>query len=185
MRPKSYYDLRFGVSPGGARKDAHYIRGTLDEVKADLAGELAEGVNLYLLCWYGAQLSLDVYQHGRLARSIDLHPFVSIDIEGYSPITFTGPGEPVGHDFSADEEEYVDDGSLSDLLFMGELEHVTTVTVDWDRMDVPALLGEVAGPGDFVNVDARSITDAEVADGDEDALYEAGYIPYGFIDLES
>ncbi|WP_156325725.1 hypothetical protein [Nonomuraea sp. SBT364] len=37
MPPKSFYDLAFGVSPGGARKDAHCIRGSIDEINADLA----------------------------------------------------------------------------------------------------------------------------------------------------
>ncbi|BCJ76317.1 hypothetical protein CS0771_58610 [Catellatospora sp. IY07-71] len=37
MSRKSYYDLAFGVAAGGSHKDAHYIRGTLDEIKADLA----------------------------------------------------------------------------------------------------------------------------------------------------
>ncbi|WP_144122613.1 hypothetical protein [Catellatospora sichuanensis] len=183
MHPKSYYDLRFWVSPGGASKDVHYLRGTLDEVKADLAAELAEGMNHYLLCWYGAELALDVYQHGRLARTIDLHPFVTIDVEGYPPITFTGPGEPVGHDFSSDEEQSVDDGSLSDLFFMGEVEQVTTVTVDWARIDVPALLGQAAQPGDLLTISDRPYDDAEA--GDADAPHEAGYLPYGYVDFEA
>lgn len=170
--PKSFYDLHFGVAPGGVRMDGHHIRGTLDEIRSDLASELAQGMSLYLLCWYGAELSLDVYQHGRLARSIDLHPYIAIDVEGYPRITFTGPGAPVGHDFDSDEERSVDDGSLSDLFFMGELEDVTRVTVDWSRIDVPALLGDVAQPGDLVNLE-----------GDE--ADDAGYLPYGYRDLEA
>ncbi len=172
---KSYYDLSFGVASGGANKDAHYIRGTLDEVKADLAAELAEGMNLYLLCWYGADLTLDVYQHGDLAASIDLHPFIAIEVEGYPRIIFTGPGKPVGHDFDSDEERSVDDGSLSDLFFMGAVEEVTTVTVDWAGVAVPALLGDVAQPGDLVSLGARS---GDAGTDDED------YVPYGFTDFE-
>ncbi|GAA1393326.1 hypothetical protein [Catellatospora coxensis] len=184
MSRKSFYDLRFGVAPGGARKDAHYLRGTLDEVKADLAAELADGGNLYLLCWYGADLALDVYQHGRRTRSIDLHPFVSIDVEGYPRITFTGPGKPVGHDFSSEQEQSVDDGSLSDLLFMGAVEQVTTVTVDWAAVDVPALRGEPARPGDLVIMDERMVGDAEADEAREQAMPEAE-MRYGYTDFEA
>lgn len=167
---KSFYDLNFRVSPGGARKDAHYIRGDLAEIKADLATELAEGVNLYLLCWYGAQLTLGVHQHGVRVWSIDLHPYLTISVEGYPDVTFTGPGEPVGWDFDDDYE--TDEGSLSDLLFIGELEDRTTVTVDWDRIMVPALQGEVARLGDLVTLDDRRPLEQDA-------------IPYGFTDLES
>ncbi len=182
MRRKSFYDLHFGVAPGGARKDAHHIRGTLDEVKADLAAELAQGLNLYLLCWYGATLSLDVHQHGIRTASIDLHPYVTIAVEGRPDITFAGPGQPLGHDFEADDED--DEGSLSEQFLIGDLEEVTTVTVDWDRITVPALLGEVARPGDFVTVRAAELGEIE-GEADEQTLRGAGYIPYGFTDCES
>ncbi|MFI9580353.1 hypothetical protein ACIHCQ_00515 [Streptomyces sp. NPDC052236] len=148
MTELSFYDLAFGVSPGGARMDAHFIRGTLDEVKADLAGELAEEINLYLLCWYGAELTLDVYQHGKREQSIDLHPFITIAIDGYPDITFKGPGEPVGYDF----DEAADGGTLSDRMFMGSLGDAVRVTVDWSRIEVPPLIGEVAGWDDEVDL---------------------------------
>ncbi|MEU8075312.1 hypothetical protein AB0B31_07665 [Catellatospora citrea] len=170
MPRKSFYDLNFRVSPGGARKDAHYIRGDLAEIKADLAAELTEGVNLYLLCWYGAELTLDVHQHGARLESIDLHPYLTISVEGHPDVTFTGPGEPVGWDFEEDEE--TDEGSLSDQLFVGDLEDRTTVTVHWDRIDVPPLRGDVVGPGDLVTLDGRR-------------PHEEDAIPYGFTDLES
>ncbi|GIG00464.1 hypothetical protein Cci01nite_55570 [Catellatospora citrea] len=182
---KSFYDLRFGVAAGGAHKDTHYIRGSLDEVKADLAAELAEGMSHYLLCWYGADLALDVYQHGCLTRSIDLHPFLAIEVEGYPRITFAGPGRPLGHDFSSDEERGADDGSLSDLFFMGALEQATTVTVDWDRIDAPALRGEPALPGDLVIFGGPLVTDAEADTAAEQAPDEAGNLGYGYVDFEA
>ncbi|MFI0716452.1 hypothetical protein ACH4SK_38850 [Streptomyces inhibens] len=167
MFDKSFYDLTFGVDPGGARKDAHFISATLDEVKEDLASELAEEINLYLMCWYGARLSLDVYQQGELAESIDLHPFITISIQGYPDITFAGPGEPIGYDFEADEGEEGDDeadgeeeeneaDSLSERMFAGELGDKVTVSVDWARTHVPPLTGEVVGPDDTVQLAPRS-----------------------------
>ena len=164
MFDKSFYDLAFGVDPGGSRKDAHIISATLDEVKHDLASELAEGINLYLLCWYGARLTLDVYQQGELTESIDLHPFITISVEGYPDVTFTGPGEPVGSDFRDDEGDVEDDeddedddfedeeedeqDNLADRLFADDLGDTVKVSVDWDRIPVPSLIGEVAGPDD-------------------------------------
>ena len=147
---RSFYDLVFGVDPGGARKDAHYVRGSLDEVKRDLTAELAEEINLYLVCWYGARLTLDVYQQGEQTDSIDLHPFLTISIAGYPDITFTGPGEPVGYDFEADEEAEDDTETLSDRMFAGELGDAVDVRVHWDRVEVPSLRGEVAREGDMV-----------------------------------
>ncbi|MES4901081.1 MULTISPECIES: hypothetical protein [unclassified Streptomyces] len=146
MFDKSFYDLAFGVDPGGARRDAHIVSATLDEVKHGLASELAEGINLYLLCRYGARLTLDVYQQGELAESIDLHPFITISVEGYPDITFTGPGEPVGYDFDEDEED--EEGGLSGRMFADDLDDSVKVSVDWDRVPAPSLIGEVAGPDD-------------------------------------
>jgi hypothetical protein len=157
--------------------DGHYIRGSIDEVRADLAAELAQGMGLYLLCWYGANLTLNVFQHGVLTRSIDLHPFIRISVDGYPEITFTGPGQPVGHDFSSDAEQDVDDDSLSSLFFMGEVEDMTTVTVDWDRVAAPPLLGEVAEPGDHLTVAGAGSESAEAVTG-------ADYLPYGYTNLE-
>jgi hypothetical protein len=98
MPSKSFYDLAFGVSPGAARKDAHYIRGSLDEVKDDLADELSDSLNVYLLCWHNsAELALHVYQQGTRTHSIDLRPLVTVSVDGYPDITFLDSGEPTGY----------------------------------------------------------------------------------------
>jgi hypothetical protein len=146
----SFYDLAFGVDPGGARKDTHYVRGSLEEIRKDLDAELAEEINLYLLCWYGARLTLDVYQEGTRTDSIDLHPFLTISVAGHPDITFTGPEEPVGYDFAADEEAEDETETLSYRMFAGELGDAVTVTVAWDRVEVPPLRGRVAREGDEV-----------------------------------
>ncbi|ADI10411.1 hypothetical protein SBI_07291 [Streptomyces bingchenggensis BCW-1] len=78
MSPKSFYELVFSVSPGAARKDAHYVVGSLDEVKRALDSELSESSNVYLLCWHGAKLALNVYERGECIHSIDLHPCITV-----------------------------------------------------------------------------------------------------------
>jgi len=140
---RSFYELAFGVDPGGARKCTHYVRGSLDEIKTDLDAELAEEINLYLLCWYGARLSLRAYQRGELDRSIDLHPFVTVSVDGCPDITFAGPGQPIGYDFSADEEFDNEEDHLSRRMAYGELGDTVGVTVAWDRISVPPLADDV------------------------------------------
>ncbi|GHJ43549.1 hypothetical protein Cs7R123_08910 [Catellatospora sp. TT07R-123] len=166
MPSKSFYELTFGVSPGGARKCTHYLRGSLDEIRSDLGAELAEELNLYLLCWYGAELSIQVYQDGELERSVDLHPFVTIEVDGYPAITFTGPHQPVGYDFEADDDAEDEEETLSHRMFCGELGDAVSVTVAWDRIDVPPLTGVPL-----------------TADDVFDAADQRGY-PYGYSDCE-
>jgi hypothetical protein len=194
MPSKSFYDLAFGVSPGAARKDAHYIRGSLNEVKEDLAGELSESINVYLLCWHGADLALHVYEQGERMHSIDLHPFITVSVDGYPDITFLDSGKPTGYDAGADDPRKVEQ-ALEDGMFSGELNDAIKVTVNWAEIEVPALVGEIAAEGDQVKL----IDDDGWDDGDEDELDEndldedeledelidRGYIPYGFSDLDA
>ncbi|MGP3991936.1 hypothetical protein [Streptomyces sp. 3N207] len=145
----SYYDLAFEIGPGAADKDTHYVRGSLAEVKQDLAAELAQQHHLFLLV-AGATLNLDVYQQGRHTDSIDLLPFLTISIAGYPDITFTGPDEPVGYDF--DDEDPGDDTALISRMFSAELGDTVEVTVHWDQIEVPPLRGQVAHEGDAVEL---------------------------------
>ncbi|MBV1856571.1 hypothetical protein [Catellatospora tritici] len=155
MSRKSFYELAFGVGSGGARKCTHYLRGSLAEIKSDLAAELAEEINLYLLCWYGADLTLQVYQHGAQAASIDLHPFVTISVEGYPTITFAGPRQPLGYDFDADDDAENEEETLSHRMFCGELGDTVSVDVAWDRISVPPLAGAVLTADDVLDADVH------------------------------
>ncbi|MFF3954582.1 hypothetical protein ACFYY1_15380 [Streptomyces sp. NPDC001890] len=198
MSPKSFYDLAFEVSPGAARKDVHYIRGSLDEIRDDLAAELSESSNVYLLCWYGsAELALHVYQQGERVHSIDLRPLVTVSVVGYRPITFLGSGEPTGYDAGADDAGKVRQ-ALEEGMFSGDLDGTIEVAVDWDSIEVPGLVGEVATDDDYVKLaegpDGVSFEDEGWDDFDEDdldedeledELIERGHIPYGFTDFEA
>jgi hypothetical protein len=176
-RDRSFYVLVFSVEPGGARKDTHYVRGTLDEIQSDLARELDDQLNLYLLCWYGAQLELQVFEHGQRVRNADLHRAITIAVAGYPAITFAGPGLPIGHTFKGEEDV---DGSLTQRLFAGSVTAVK-VTVDWSRVDVPAVLsGKLADQGDLVNIERRWQNGDDKMDYGE--LLDDGYLPYGFSD---
>ncbi|MFE7109278.1 hypothetical protein ACFU98_00870 [Streptomyces sp. NPDC057575] len=198
MSPKSFYDLAFEVSPGAARKDVHYVRGSLDEIKDDLAAELSESSNVYLLCWYGsAELALHVYQQGERVHSIDLRPLVAVSVDGYPAITFLDSGEPTGYGVGADDPGKVRQ-ALEEGMFSGELDDAIEVAVDWDSVEVPGLIGEVTTDDDYVKLagDTDDVS-SEGDDGDdfdeddfdedelEDELIERGYIPYGFTDFEA
>jgi hypothetical protein len=180
MTWKSFYELSFGVAAGGSRKCTHYIRGSLDEIKSDLHAELTEEINLYLLCCYGADLSLLVYQHGELDRSIDLHPFVTISVDDYPTLTFAGPGQPIGYDFSADDDADNEEETLSHRMFIGDLGDAVSVTVSWDRLDVPPLTGEVLTVDDalepaFHHGTSYGYSDCEVGSGNAYARRELGH----------
>ncbi|MET8742432.1 hypothetical protein [Streptomyces sp. NPDC004728] len=198
MSPKSFYDLTFEVSPGAARKDVHYVRGSLDEIKDDLATELSQSSNVYLLCWYGSvKLALHVYQQGERVHSIDLRPRVTVSVDGYPAITFLDSGEPTGYGVGADDPGKVRE-ALEEGMFSGELDDAIDVAVDWDSVEVPGLVGEVATDDDYVKLagdpDGVSSEDDDWDDFDEDdfdedeledELIERGYIPYGFTDFEA
>jgi hypothetical protein len=182
MPGKSFYALGFSVEPGGARYNVLYVRGTLEEVAADLAAELGVGQNVCLLCWYGATLELTVHQDGAQTQRIDLHPYLTVSIEGYSDITFAGPGQPLSDDVRSDDGS---DDSLSERLLTGQLDDEISAVVDWERIDVPALLGNVARPGDLVAFDGDQLNEAEEAAADDEALLDAGYLRYGCTDFEA
>ncbi|MEZ4383126.1 MAG: hypothetical protein R3A79_17495 [Nannocystaceae bacterium] len=179
MPRPSFLCLQFDVDPGGARKDAHWIRATLAEIRADLEAELRDGHSLYYLCWYGARLRLHVFQGGAYERSVDLLPLLRVDIDGYPTITFNADGEAEGYDFEDDDYE----GSLSGMMFDDDLPPYRCA-LDWERVAalVPALREPVVDRGELVNVDGEWIDgDAEM---DAAALRGAGYLPYGLTDRE-
>ncbi|MGP3978036.1 hypothetical protein ACTWQF_29270 [Streptomyces sp. 8N114] len=189
MVPKSFYDLRFGVSPGGARKDAHYICSSLDQAKSALELELDDSINVWLLFEYGADVALDVYQRGEQERSIDLHPFITIRVDGYPDITFRGPGQPTGYAVGA-EDPYKVQTELADGMFARDFDDAIKVTVDWDSVLVPPLAGEIAKEGDYVLLGDGPLDDLQDLDGLdedelEDELIDRGYVEYGFHDFDA
>lgn len=176
---RSFYDLEYSVEPGGARMDVHYIRGSLAEIKADLAKELANPDCLYYLCWYGATLSLGVYQRGFRVRAFDLHPHLTLRVDGFPAITF-GPEGPRGYDFTRYDEQL--EGSIAKQMLDRTIRH--TADVAWDRLRVPALRGDVAREGDLVSITGEWFADDENPEYDENELLDQGYLRYGRSDLE-
>jgi hypothetical protein len=155
MIGKSFYHLRFAIEPGESHKDTRYVRGTLDKIKADLDNELADNKNRYLLLAYGAELRLDVYNQGESVGSYDLHPLVTVAIEGYPEITFDGE-TVTGYDFQTTDESSAEEGSLAGKLLNDQVTDAL-VTVAWTRLDVPELTGDIAGADDTVDADGEEL----------------------------
>lgn len=184
MPIKSYYDLEFSVEPGGIRKDTHYVRGHLDDIRDDLAEELSHSLNGHLLCC-GATLRLHIFPRGRYSHSIDLHPFVTIAVDGEPQWRFVRPDprhrewQPVSVDGSPVSEEALD------RLSVGPLDDGYRCTVDWRAIAVPRLPPPVVVAGDEVlPVYDRRHRPVDPNTMDPDARQDAGWIEYGFTDSE-
>lgn len=188
MVPKSFYDLRFSVLPGGARRDAHYICGSLDQVMAALELEFAEDSdNVGLLFASGSDLALDVYQRGERVTTIGLYPFVTIRVDGYPDITFRGSDNPTAYFAGSDDPEKVK-AALADGMGVDHTaevdDTVVEVIVDWDHVRVPPLVGEIAKEGDYVMLGDGPLDDLD-EDKLEDELIDRGYVEFGFHDFEA
>ncbi|WP_131736220.1 hypothetical protein [Actinomadura roseirufa] len=185
MVPKSFYDLRFVVPPGALRMDAHHICGSLDEVMAALDSELEH--HGYLLFYSSADLALDVYQQGKRVRSIGLHPFITIRIDGRPDITFRGPGEPIDSAGAGDPEQM---SVIEDGMAAGDFDGRLKFTVDWDGISAPPLVGEIVEVCDYVLLGDGPLGDLDDLDGLdeddlEDELIDRGWVEYGYHDFES
>lgn len=188
MIPKSFYNLRFSVSPGGARKDAHHIYGTFQEVVEALEAELEHDASLLLT--HSPDLVLDVYQRGIRENSIDLHPFITIHVSGHPDITFHASGVPVPFADADGDSAGTTTAQIARLSAADDFHDRIEATVDWDGVPVPPLVGEIAGWGDFVRLGEGSpeyLDGLDELDEDEleDELIERGWVEYGDHDFES
>ncbi|WP_053175144.1 hypothetical protein [Nonomuraea sp. SBT364] len=99
---------------------------------------------MHLLCRYGAELALHVYEQGERVNAIDLHPFITVSVDSYPDITFLGSNKPTVCGAGTDDRDKVK-MTLSEEMFSGKLDNAIKVTVDRDGVDVPSLVGEFAG----------------------------------------
>lgn len=134
--PGSYYTLELSVAPGGCRRDDRFVLTDLAQVKRVLTRDLAQGIGVYLISWYGEIVMLRVHVPGQAPQEIDLLPLVTVHLPGYPEIRF--PGGVCDFDFEADEQAHEEeDDWLSSKLFQDRL--TPLVTIDWDAAAIPAL----------------------------------------------
>ena len=76
----AYYRLILKVDPGGARYDRELKTSSIEEIKLAVIEFIHE--EMYLFCWYGCKMYLDVYHAGEsLPRSqYDLRAIISVYI---------------------------------------------------------------------------------------------------------
>ncbi|AFY94845.1 hypothetical protein [Chamaesiphon minutus] len=138
---KSFYTLDLFIGPGAGRKATTYVFGSLAEIKQALEVEFSRGIEVYLLIYYGEDIWLSTYHHGKMVNEINLLPYITVDI----------PGEGV---FSIDENQQVsppiaddedDDDSLSARLFTDEVEEYTII-IDWSKLAIPDLIAPILQP---------------------------------------
>lgn len=148
------FRLHFVVQPGGSRKTEYHVLGTLGEVKAAALADLGSPEGAYHALLYGEDILLQCWENGRKVATIDLHPFISYQlVEGDEArtVTFAGPGDEP----ALDMEEADEDGTpLYERLMDGAV--AIAVTIDWDRVPLPALGGSPLPPGTEVLLDGES-----------------------------
>lgn len=142
---KHFFRLMLWVEPGGSRKHEEWIAGTLEEIKVFLQGDLESGQGAYHALWYGEHMVLECWEGRRRVASLDLHPFIAIELEGIRwPLT---PGSETAAEASEDDEEDpLADEALWERVLDDEVEIVAHV--DWARVELPVLAGEPLGPGE-------------------------------------
>ncbi|MEM9873881.1 MAG: hypothetical protein AAF928_03245 [Myxococcota bacterium] len=115
---------------GTVAAETWFLRPSLSELSVDLATELMDGRNLYLLVAGGAELVLHVV--GADDRW-DLRPLITVDVGDARPsITFDAAGTPVGYLPVPLAEE----GSFERALRDDALDDVG-VTVAWPELPLP------------------------------------------------
>lgn len=133
---------------GPVAREVWFVRHTVDELSIDLVTELMDGRSLYLLVVGGAELSLR--RLGSPEPSLDLRPFMTVDLGERVTITFDPHGKPVGYEAETDPE---DETSLAAAIREDRLDDLS-VTMDWNQVDVPESVATVPLP---LEVDGRRL----------------------------
>ena len=174
---RSCYLLEFSVSPGGARLGDVHAGVTVDALRASVDRRYGgEGIDGYLIIWYGAVLRLWVVQEGRIVQGLDLHSYLRTGDErcdrtlervigwrGDEPLDWIM--DSYGFDAQAalplltryyeiqdaggDVEVLMDDASKAPATYGGMT--VDRLELDWDALarDLPPLREPVAAEGRF------------------------------------
>jgi hypothetical protein len=151
---KSFYTLEAFVQPGGVRESIVFAvieRGQLRKAAEWLFSRDTPST-AYLLCGYGQQVVASVYEDGERVTTVDLLPYVRVEIDGYPPMTFA----PGGGD-SKDRLHGIEDAEtdlLEELSLLGEDNPETAVTLDWPAVaaQLPPLTGDPAEPADELTI---------------------------------
>jgi len=145
-----FFRLRLWVDPGGSRKHEEWIAGTLAEVQEHLRRDLESAPGAYHALWYGEHMILECWEGTRLAASIDLHPYITLELVGVGSMSLSS--EPVSTAALDDEEgeNPFDDEGLWERVDAGAVPVVAHVA--WDQMPLPQLAGVPLTPGEAAEI---------------------------------
>lgn len=154
----SFYLLETDIEPGGCRGGSRSVANNLDEIKE----ELADYNDFYVLIWYGLDIELSTIIDGVKVSTIDLLPYITVMVDGFVPevedeetgemkeihdfehlvLSFNDKAELIGYDLDREQERGIyGDSGLGPKLFEQELD--TKMSIDWDKMPIPPLKGNV------------------------------------------
>ena len=149
----SFYALEVSVEPGGAREYLLFLLNSQPAVQQELDRCLI--AQSYLMLWYGRSITVTTFQNGSTVDTLSLMPYITYQISGYPTLGFTEKGEPTG----LSRAQIRADKSLTDVLWQqgtneqkAESPSVQYV-VDWTRINLPRLIGNILQPGERTMVD--------------------------------
>lgn len=154
---KSFYALEISVDPGGTRKAEVHIHNSIAAIQNALEAELEKAGNIYLLTWYGEDVTLQTYQSGRQTQKINLLPFIRINIKRYPEMWFNDKGQLQGIKFRDNDHlpgwashpgKVVSYETFLNQMLKGRWQFTTTV--DWNAIPVEVLQGDLAQKGDHL-----------------------------------
>lgn len=148
---KHFFRLRLWVDPGGSRKHEEWIAGTLAEVQEHLRRDLESGQGAYHALWYGEHMLLECWEGPRLAASIDLHPYITLELVGVGAMPLSSePASTAALDDDAEEDNPFDDEGLWERVDEGTVPVVAHVA--WEQMPLPQLAGVPLTPGEAAEI---------------------------------
>lgn len=100
----SYYKLSISCDPGGCHFHSVTRLTSLEKIKQELINNFG-GFILYLFCWYGCDIILDVYKNRKKTHRIVVNNYVKVLIDKIAIVGYTEEEGPIY--YSLDGLEYV------------------------------------------------------------------------------
>lgn len=92
----SFYMLSLVINSGAAwSRDDHYIYNNFQEIRRKLYDYLTSNIGCYEAVWIGIDIYLKVYENYHLKSQIDLHPYITYELDQYPCIYYDGNNDPM------------------------------------------------------------------------------------------
>jgi hypothetical protein len=170
---KSTYVLETSVGPGGSRWAEIHAYSSRAHIKACLESFCAnQAMEAYHAIWYGAVLAIYTVQRGAVVACLDLHPYLSAQLEEEEPLPLTQKdklcamvrarrpgqkaqergGEP-GDEEDEEEIDPLDDWDDSDIATFDAFE----LSFDWPAIErqLAPLEEPLLGPNESTRIELK------------------------------